>query len=59
MSQPHTSFWIELGGKLGPPILAGTLVSCLVRGEFETVHGVLFAVGFGLVAYCHLRDHHR
>ncbi|MEM7351397.1 MAG: hypothetical protein AAF657_11360 [Acidobacteriota bacterium] len=54
----HPRFWIELMGKLGPPICAATVVGCILAGSFDKVHGVLTAVGVGMIAIEHWYSHH-
>ena len=41
MKRRDPGFWLELSGKVGPPIFAGALVASLVSGRFELVHGRL------------------
>lgn len=55
----HSSFWWEFVGKVGAPIFAGTLVACLLSEKFAPSHGILMAVGLGMMALCHWRTHHR
>ena len=55
----HQRFWIELMGKLGPPICAATLVGCILAGSFEGVHLLLTAAGVGMIAIDHWSSHHR
>ena len=52
-------FWWEFVGRVGAPIFAATLVACLLSGEFDPLHGVLMAVGLGMMGVCHWRTHHR
>ncbi len=39
----------DLAGRIGPPLLAGTTVACLLMGRFEWLHGVLFLAGVALL----------
>lgn len=55
----HERFWVELAGRMGPPVFAATLVGCLLEGRFSPTHGVLLAIGFGLVGLHHFVTQHR
>ena len=52
-------FWWDLVGKTGAPIFAATLVAALLAPELRPLHGVLMTAGFGMMALCHWRTHHR
>ena len=52
-------FWWEFTGMVGAPIFAGTLVASLLAKEFGLEHGILMAVGLGLMGIWHWRTHHR
>jgi hypothetical protein len=41
--------WIVLAGRLGPPIVAASLVGCLLSGHFDLLHGVLIGSGVLLI----------
>ena len=56
---PHRSFWVELVGKLGAPIFAGTLVACLLQREFDPLHLVLLLTGSALLGLDHWLQHHK
>lgn len=47
MSPP---LWARLASRLGPPVFAATLVTCLVMGRYEPLHGVLLVAGVLLIA---------
>lgn len=49
MANEYPSFWLDLAGKIGPPIVAATLVACLLAGKFELLHGVLLGGGVLLI----------
>ncbi len=55
----HPGFWLDFGGRVGPPIFAATLVACLLSGKFDPIHGVLMGVGILLIGLCHWNAHHR
>lgn len=55
----HQNFWLELGGKVGPPIFSATLVGCLLSGEFELIHGILLGIGLALIGLQHWYTFHR
>ncbi len=59
LSMDHISFWREFVGKVGAPIFAATLVACLLSGEFAVVHGILLAIGLGMMGLGHWSEHHR
>ena len=59
-------FWWEFVGKTGAPIFAATLVASLLSDEFELQHGILAAVGLGMMGpfdpsphRCGWRSNHR
>ena len=52
-------FWVELSGKVGPPIVAGTLVAWLLSGTFGLGHGILIAVGLVLIGLSHRHTYHK
>ena len=58
MKRTDPGFWLELSGKIGPPIFAGALVASLVSGRFELVHGRLLGVGLLLILLNHWRAYH-
>ena len=55
----HENFWLELAGKVGPPIFAATLVGSLLSRQFELMHGVLMGVGLALIGLHHWSTFHR
>jgi len=55
----HKPFWIDLGGKIGPAILGGTIVGCTLAESVQPTHWVLIGVGVGLVLLAHRYEHHR
>ncbi|MEM8883019.1 MAG: hypothetical protein AAGD14_03030 [Planctomycetota bacterium] len=55
----HLPFWADLAGKLGPPMLGGTIVGCTLAGKIEVAHWVLLAVAVGLVYVGHRVQFHR
>lgn len=36
-------------GRVGPSILGGTIVGCLISGQLEGMHIALFAAGLALI----------
>jgi len=42
--------WLELSGRLGPPIFAASLVGCLLMGHMEGRHLVLIGLGIALIS---------
>ena len=53
MANEYPSFWLDLSGKIGPPIVAATLVGCLLANKFELLHGVLMVGGILLIWLSH------
>lgn len=53
MKHKHTSFWIDLAGRLGPPVFAGTMVACLLADRFQPSHFLLLGGGILLIALNH------
>lgn len=49
MTNEFPSFWLDLSGKIGPPIVAATLVACLLGGTFEILHLGLLGGGVLLI----------
>ncbi len=49
MENGYPGFWLDLSGKIGPPIVAATLVACLLGGKLELLHGVLLGGGVLLI----------
>jgi hypothetical protein len=52
-------FWWEFVGKVGAPIFAATLVACLLSADLNLQHGLLLALGLGMMGVCHWRTHHK
>ncbi|WP_462137686.1 hypothetical protein [Candidatus Mycalebacterium sp.] len=54
------AFLFYLADRLGGPLVAATLVVCLLSGQMEMSHVVLFSIGFVLfvVSYIHNMRHH-
>ena len=59
MASRHPAFWLDLAGKLGPPIVAASLVACLLEGKFEPMHTIVFGVGVLLIGVSHWFTFHR
>jgi len=59
MEHDHTSFFIELAGKLGPPVFAATMVACLLARRYEPSHLVLMGIGILLIGLHHWYTFHR
>jgi len=57
MSRKYQRFLIDLAGKIGLPIFAGTLVACLLSGHLGTKHVVLMGVGIVLISLNHWYNH--
>lgn len=55
----HRSFWLEVMGKLGAPIFAGTLVACFLQRAFDPLHLVLLLTGAALLGVDHWLQHHK
>ncbi len=53
MSNEYASFWIDLSEKIGPSIVAATLVACLLGGKLEFLHGLLLSGGVILIWLSH------
>ena len=58
MAHDHPGFWLELAGKICPPILAATLVGGLLSSKFEPLHLLLIGVGFVLISLHHWSTYH-
>lgn len=58
MTVEHRRFWCDLLGRIGAPILAATLVSCLLTEHVNVLHGVLMAVGTFLIYVDHRATFH-
>jgi hypothetical protein len=52
-------FWWECAARLGPPIVAGTVVAALLRSEFGWPHGALLALGLALMVGAHWNEQHK
>ena len=59
MEHDHTSFFIDLAGKLGPPIFAATMVACLLARRYEPSHLVLMGIGILLIGVSHWYTYHK
>jgi hypothetical protein len=59
MNDGHPRFWLEFAGRVGPPILAATLVACLLSKRFEPTPILLLGVGLLLIGLSHWRTFHR
>ena len=55
----HETFWVDLLGKLGPPVCAATWTGCLLARRFELEHALLTAFGIGMIAVSHWYSQHR
>jgi hypothetical protein len=55
----HQAFWLEFVGKIGPPVLAGSIVACLVQERFGWIHGVVAGAGLGMMLLHHFLTTHR
>ena len=55
----HKRFALELAGRLGAPILAATLVGCMLQGSVGIRHAALMLTGLCLAALDHWATHHR
>ena len=55
----HTSFVIDLIGRLGPPIFAATLVTCLLADKLVPSHLLLMVTGVLFIAVHHWFNFHR
>ena len=55
MANGYPSFWWDLAGKIGPPIVAATLVACLLSSKFEFLHLVLLGGGMLLIWLNHMQ----
>ncbi|MFQ5633643.1 MAG: hypothetical protein ACE5I1_33175 [bacterium] len=54
----HKNFWVELAGKIGPPIVAATLVACFLESRVDFTHFILLGVGLILIWISHWKEHH-
>ncbi len=48
------SFLFYLADRIAGPLIAATLVGCLLSGKMETSHIVLFSVGFVFLVISHI-----
>ena len=55
----HRNFLIDVGGKIGPPMFAATMVACLLAGRMQLSHLALMAIGVFLIALDHWYVFHR
>lgn len=55
----HPDFWLEFASRVGPPVLAGTLVAALLRHEFGWAHAALIMLGLALMIASHWAGNHR
>ena len=55
----HRGFWWELAGKVGPPIMAGTIVAGIVQHRFDFTIAGLAALGIGLMLVAHWDEQHK
>ncbi len=53
MGNTYPGFWVDFSRKIGPPIVAATLVVCLLGGKFELLHVGLLGGGFLLIWLSH------
>ena len=58
MSHRHTPFWADLAGKLGPPMLGGTIVGCSLAAKVEPMHWILLGVSVAFVYVGHRYQFH-
>ncbi len=49
-----TRFWMQLVGRMGPPVFAATLVGCFLSGTVTKTHVALMATGLAMI-YVHHR----
>ena len=59
MNRKHLNFWIDFGGRVGPPLFAATLVSSMLSNRFELKHQLLLAVSLLLIFLNHRIAYHR
>ncbi|MGI9533835.1 MAG: hypothetical protein ACR2NW_02695 [Thermodesulfobacteriota bacterium] len=55
----HTSFLIDLAGRMGPPIFAATMVACLLAGRMQPSHLLLMGAGILLIILNHWYVFHK
>lgn len=54
---PMAYGWLVVG-KVGAPILAATLITCLLNERFEGLHALLIGLGIAVMALGHWHVHH-
>ena len=59
MEHDHTSFIIDLIGRLGPPVFAATMVACLLAGRMQPSHLILMGIGILFIGIHHWYSFHR
>lgn len=55
----HTSFFVDLLGRLGPPMFAATLVGCLLEGKMVLSHLLLMGIAVIFIGFHHWYNFHR
>ena len=58
MLDDHPRFWLDLTGRIGPPIFAATLVGCLLQERLEASHIALMGIGLVLIVVSHWGLYH-
>lgn len=58
MPHLHRSFVVDMLGRIGTPIFCATLVGCLLQNTLEVIHGIMLAVGLGLMYVSHRLEYH-
>ncbi|MFT7541830.1 MAG: hypothetical protein ACI9HE_003564 [Planctomycetota bacterium] len=58
MQKRHRGFWLDLLSKIGAPVIAATLVGCILKEEVKWQHMALLLTGLALVYLGHRLDHH-
>jgi len=53
MELNHANFYVDLMGRLGPPLVSATLAGCIITDSVIPVHILLMGTGVAFIALHH------
>ena len=58
MPHKHRAFLLDMLAKIGAPMFAATLVSCLIKDEIRLIHIILISIGLAFLYLGHRLEYH-
>ena len=58
MTHRHRNFWFDMLPKVGVPMFTATLVGCLFKEQYETIHFILMTLGLAFMYLGHRLEYH-